>query len=281
MTGLQVDYKSTMYKTLLILFFTLFSQTVNATECVEKTFKEEHLNIYLCQNYSNYNETRTLLFKARAQILNDYIAEKIQSGQLQNKKIEIQLYDPLLTYNHLNISQGKNGYFVTYSGFASIQQLKTFIDYFADPNWAPFFTSDFEKVSSETISKQIEQFFLDNKTSKIEASQLNVWSLDHLKLDYVNDTLQYFAHASELQIAASSSLPIKINDRYLLFQNDSIFVLQGQEIIQTLRIDKPITEDYDIYVYAKWVNICIGGQDNWVYSYSYEMNKFHQRKTEK
>jgi hypothetical protein len=281
MTGLQVDYKSTMYKTLLILFFTLFSQSVNATECLEKTFKEEHLNIYLCQNYSNYNETRTLLFKARAQILNDYIAEKIQSGQLQNKKIEIQLYDPLLTYNHLNISQGKNGYFVTYSGFASIQQLKTFIDYFADPNWKPFFTSDFQKVSGETISKQIEQFFHDNKTSKIEASQLNVWSLDHLKLDYVNDTLQYFAHASELQIAATSSLPIKINDRYLLFQNDSIFVLQGQEIIQTLRIDKPITEDYDIYVYAKWVNICNGGQDNWVYSYSYEKNKFHQRKTEK
>ncbi len=272
---------NTLKKILLILFFTLFSQSVNATECLEKTFKEEHLNIYLCQNYSNYNETRTLLFKARAQILNDYIAEKIQSGQLQNKKIEIQLYDPLLTYNHLNISQGKNGYFVTYSGFASIQQLKTFIDYFADPNWKPFFTSDFQKVSGETISKQIEQFFLDNKTSKIEASQLNVWSLDHLKLDYLNDTLQYFAHASELQIAATSSLPIKINDRYLLFQNDAIFVLQGQEIIQTLRIDKPITEDYDIYVYAKWVNICNGGQDNWVYSYSYEKNKFHQRKTEK
>jgi hypothetical protein len=272
---------NTLKNILLILFFTLFSQTIKATECVEKTFKEEHLNIYLCQNYSNYNETRTLLFKARAQILNDYIAEKIQSGLLQNKKIEIQLYDPLLTYNHLNISQGKNGYFVTYSGFASIQQLKTFIDYFADPNWAPFFTSDFQKVSSETISKQITQFFLDNKTSKIEASQLNVWSLDHLKLDYINDTLKYFVNASELQIAASSSLPIKINDRYLLFQNDSIFVLQGQEIIQTLRIDKPITEDYDIYVYARWVNICNGGQDNWVYSYSYEKNKFHQRKTEK
>ena len=157
-----------------------------------------------------------------------------------------------------------------------LAQLKTFIDYFTDPNWKPFFTSDFEKVSSETISKQIEQFFLDNKTSKIEASQLNVWSLDHLKLDYLNDTLQYFVQASALPIAASSSLPIKIKDRYLLFQNDSIFVLKGQEIIQTLRIEKPITEDYDIYVYAKWVNICNGGQDNWVYSYSYEKNKFHQ-----
>lgn len=269
-----------IHQTPAILFVLLFSQTIKATECIEKTFKEEHLNIYLCQNYTNYNETRTLLFKARAQILNDYIAQKIHAGQLQNKKIEIQLYDPLVTYKHLNISQGKNGYFVTYSGFASIQQLKTFIDYFADPNWVPFFTSDFQKVSSETISKQIDQFFLDNNTSKIESSQLNVWSLDHLKLDYVNDTLKYFANSIELKISATSSLPIKINDRFLLFQNDSIFVLQGQNIIKTIRIDQPITEDYDIYVYPKWVNICNGGQDNWVYTYSYEKNTFQKRKYE-
>jgi len=66
-----------------------------------------------------------------------------------------------------------------------------------------------------------------------------------------------------------------------LFQSDSIFVLQGQEIIKTLQIEKPITEDYDIYVYEKWVSICNGGIDNWVYSYSYDKNKFHKRKTEK
>jgi len=270
-----------MKRTFLILFFSLFSLTIKATECVDKTFKEEYLNIYLCQNHSNYNETRTLLFKARAKILNEYIGEKIKSGQLQNKKIEIQLYDPVLTYNHLNISQGKNGYFVTYSGFATIQQLKIFIDYFTDPNWKPFFTSDYQKVSSETISKQINKFFQDNKTSEIPLTRLNVWTLDNLKLDYLNDTLKYFVNSIELDIAATSSLPIEINDRFLLFQSDSIFVLQGQEIIKRHKIENPITEDYDIYAYDKWVNICNGGKDNWVYSYSYDKNKFHKRKTVK
>jgi hypothetical protein len=200
---------------------------------------------------------------------------------LKNKKFEIQIYDPVLTYNHLNISQGKNGYFVTYSGFATIQQLKIFIDYFTEPNWKPFFTSDYQKVSSETLSKQINNFFLNNKTSEIKSTQLNVWSLDNLKLDYVNDTLKYFVNSIKLDIAATSSLPIKISDRFLLFQNDSIFVLQGQEIIKTLKMEKPIIEDYDIYVYEKWVNICNGGKDNWIYSYSYEKNKFHKRKTKK
>ena len=36
----------------------------------------------------------------------------------------------------------------------------------------------------------------------------------------------------ELDIATTSSLPVKINNRFLLFQSDSIFVLQGQEIIK-------------------------------------------------
>ena len=268
-----------MKRTFLIVLFSLFSLQINATECVDKTFKEEHLNIYLCQNYSNYNETRTLLFKARTKILNDYIGEKIKSGQLQNKKIEIQLYDPVLTYNHLNVSQGKNGYFVSYSGFATIQQLKIFIDYFADSNWKPFFTSDYQKVRSEIISKQIDDFFLDNKTSEVTLTQLNVWTLDNLKLDYLNDTLKYFVNSIQLDIAATSSLPIKINDRFLLFQANSIYVLQGQEIIKIFKIDNPITEDYDIYKYEKWVNICNGGKDNWVYSYSYDNNKFHKRIT--
>lgn len=274
-----MTYNNIMKRTFLIVLFSLFSLQINATECVDKTFKEEHLNIYLCQNYSNYNETRTLLFKARTKILNDYIGEKIKSGQLQHKKIEIQLYDPVLTYNHLNVSQGKNGYFVSYSGFATIQQLKIFIDYFADSNWKPFFTSDYQKVRSETISKQIDDFFLDNKTSEVTLTQLNVWTLDNLKLDYLNDTLKYFVNSIQLDIAATSSLPIKINDRFLLFQANSIYVLQGQEIIKIFKIDNPITEDYDIYKYEKWVNICNGGKDNWVYSYSYDNNKFHKRIT--
>lgn len=274
-----MTYNNIMKRTFLIVLFSLFSLQINATECVDKTFKEEHLNLYLCQNYSNYNETRTLLFQARTKILNDYIGEKIKSGQLQNKKIEIQLYDPVLTYNHLNVSQGKNGYFVSYSGFATIQQLKIFIDYFADSNWKPFFTSDYQKVRSEIISKQIDDFFLDNKTSEVTLTQLNVWTLDNLKLDYLNDTLKYFVNSIQLDIAATSSLPIKINDRFLLFQANSIYVLQGQEIIKIFKIDNPITEDYDIYKYEKWVNICNGGKDNWVYSYSYDNNKFHKRIT--
>ena len=268
----------TMNKALLLLFLSFFSSIIKATECVDRTFKEEFVNLYLCQNHSNYNETRTLLFKTRAKILNEYIAEKIKSSLLANKKFEIKLYDPVLTHNHLNISQGKNGYFVTYSGFATFQQLKILVDYFANKDWKPFFTRDIEKSSDASIDRQINQFFTEHKTSEITLPQQNVWTLDNLRLDYTNDTLRYYVTSTLLDIQATSSLPVKIQDRYLLFQSNTIFVIQGQSIIKTQKIANPITEDYTIYTTEKWVNICHSGKDNWVYCYSYDKNCFYKRK---
>lgn len=274
-----LSFNKIMNKFFAIFLLSLISLTLKATECVDKTFKEKHLNIYVCQNLSNYNETETLLFKARAQILNDYIGEKIKSGVLRNKKIEIQLYDPILTSKHLHISQSEKGYFVSYAGFATIQQLKTFIDYFANPNWKPFFTSDSDEraENNEAISKQIAQFFLDYKTSEIPTARLNVWTLENLRLDYAEDKLGYYINETQLQIKPNASLPIKIQDRFLLFQADSIFVLQEQKIIKTFKIDNPIAGDFDVYTHHNWVNICEGGKENWMYSYSYSKNKFYKR----
>mgnify|MGYP003682996823 CR=1 FL=1 len=58
-----------------IIFMIIFL-SVQATECVDRIFSESHVNMYLCQNYSNYKETRTLLYEARVKVLNDYIFKK-------------------------------------------------------------------------------------------------------------------------------------------------------------------------------------------------------------
>ncbi|HEU4496143.1 MAG TPA: hypothetical protein VFR70_03755 [Flavobacterium sp.] len=266
-----------MSKTFLILFLSLLGQASKATECADRIFKEEHVNLYLCQNYSGYHESRALLFKIRTKILDRYISEKIKSGELQDKKFEIQLYDPILSYARLEISQGRKGCFVAYSDFATIQQLKTFIDYFANPGWKPFFTKDYTKATSEAIHRQIGKFFRDNTTKEAVLPQLTAWASHSLRLDYVNDTLAYFAGSTFLKIKAASSLPVKVRDRFLLFQPDAIFVLQGEKIIKTIKIAEPILGDYDIYSYPGWANICDGGPDNWVYSYSYAKNRFYRR----
>ena len=266
-----------MKKVSLLIFLLLFSLKIVATECVGRIFQDEYLNLYLCQNHSNYNETRALLFETRAKILNTYISERIKSGQLKNKKFEIQLHDEFLTFGHLFISQNKNCYFVSCSGFPTIHQLKSFVDYFAKNDWKPIFISN-NQIKDSEVSKQISNFYKNNlSTDALGMEQLLVWNKDNLNLYYINDTLKYFVNSIQLDIKSTSSLPVRIQDRFLLFQEDAIFVLQGQEIITSISTTYK-SEDYDNYIYNKWVNICIGGVDNWIYSYSYDKNHFYKRK---
>jgi len=265
---------------LLFILLLIFYNAVKATECVDRVFKADKVNVHLCQNYSNYHETTSLLFKARTTVLSTYIQERIKTGQLKDKLFEIYIYDQVLTYQHLELKKDQNAYVVNLSGYPTLQQLATFVDYFTKADWKPFVTGDYQKVSHDIISKQIEQFFSDNSPSPLTAipqDTPSIWRKGDLHLDYFNDQLKYYIGSTPLSIRPTSSLPVNINDRVILFQSDSIFVLKGRDIILQIKIDKPIEEDYDIYTFNQWVNICNGGQDNWVYSYSYDKNKFFKR----
>jgi hypothetical protein len=267
---------------LAIILFLISWQWVDATECVDRIFKEEKINLYLCQNYTNYRETRSLLFKARTKVLNDYIKMKIEKGELADKKFEIQIHDAILTYPHLELTQGKNGYFVALSGFPELSELISIIDYYTRPDWTPYITGDYQKISSETIIWRINHFY-EKYTSlnTIAHDPFVIWSENEVRLEYSNDHLKYFIDDTALTVSATSSLPVRMKDRYLLFQSDSIFVFHGKELIQTFRTGDSIPEDYYIYIYDKWVNICHGGEHNWLYSYSYDKNQFYRRKYEK
>lgn len=266
-----------IYLLFLLLTLGIHSQ---ATECVDKLFEEENVNLYLCQNYSNYHETRTLLFKARTKALNDYIKTKIKSGQLQNQKFEIEIYDQVLTYHHLELTQKNNHYLIHVSGFPTLEQLIAFVNHFTTTDWKPFSTSHHQDVGPEIISKEINTFFQNapvfNATEVIQ-HKFTVWAKGNWHLDYYHDSLHYFVGVFPLAIRPTSALPVAIQDRILLFQTDTIFVMKGKSVIQKMPVNQPISEDYDVYAFDQWVNICHGGHNNWVYSYSYTKNKFYKR----
>ena len=142
-----------MKKIFILSLFALLSMQAKATECSGRIFQEEKINLYFCQNHSNFSETRALLFKAKTKVLNDYIKDKIAKGELEDKKFEIQIYDQILTH---------------------------------------------------------------------------------------------------------------------------IFVVQNMQIIKSIKVEFGIYEDFNVYLYPKWVNICWGGTDNWLYGYSYENNSFYK-----
>jgi hypothetical protein len=93
--------------------------------------------------------------------------------------------------------------------------------------------------------------------------------------------LKYAINDTTVSFKVNATLPVKIQDRYLFFEEEYIYVVQNMETIKTFKIEKTYLEnytgeDYTVYVYSKWVNICWhSDKDSWFYSYSYDKNKFY------
>ncbi|CAN5411596.1 hypothetical protein BH10BAC1_BH10BAC1_13180 [soil metagenome] len=260
----------------LILTLFLFANFVRGTECVDRTFLYDHIDFHLCQNYSNYNETTSLLYKARANQLNKFIANLVGKGVLKNKKFTIEIYDPELTYNYINISQSNNSYNIDCSGFLSFEEIAKMIFYFTQADWGSF-TYDPSKVKDQSQTRQkllniINKYSLPDISSYVSDSA-PLWQLDDLSLIYNNDSIHYYSNGKILPYKPTSNLPIKIRDRYLFFQDDRIFVHKDSTIL-TFKISEVEEQDYVINGYEKWVDIGLGAE-HVLYSYSYDKNKFY------
>jgi hypothetical protein len=272
--------RSNMKHLVTIILLLGSTAMAHATACVDKVFKHDHINLYLCQNYSNYDETTSLLFKARTQRLNSFIKDLINQGKLENKKFEIQLWDGNLTFNHIMVSQNSKGYHVSLSGYASFKQLAEIINYFTQADWTSY-VYDPDKVKDrdrvrENFEVKISEYTLPN-LEQYTSTKLILWQIDSISMTYVNDSLFYFDSDLRLRYTPSSNFPVKIHDRYLFFQANGIFVYHDKKEMLQLRIDsKGINEPYSITdVYAKWVNIGYL-PDKYIYSYSYEKNRFYK-----
>jgi len=255
---------------------------VHGTECVDRTFQYDHIDFHLCQNYSNYNETTSLLYKVRAKQLDKFIADLVDKGLLKNKKITIEIYDPELTYNYINVSQSKSSYDIDCSGFLTFEEIAKIIFYFTQPDWTSF-VYDPSKVDPS----KARQIFLNliNKYTLPDISiytsdNIPLWQLDNFSLTYSNDKIYYSSNGQFLPYKPTSNLPVKIRDRYLFFQEDSIFVRQGESTILSFKIPEIEEQDYSVFSYDKWANIGFGTA-NVLYSYSYDKNKFYNIRKKK
>ncbi|SHE38348.1 hypothetical protein [Dysgonomonas macrotermitis] len=270
-----------MRKLFFIICFIISVSQAKATVCVDRTFKEEHLNLYLCQNYSSFRETLGLLYQARAKVLNDYIAEKISRGELKEKRFEIAIYDQNTTSPRMEISQGQNGYFVDVSGYLSLDELIALVDYFASSEWKPLFTPSYEESDYSERSIRIKERFFEKykPRNRQETDPVEVWSSGDIKLIYSSDQLSYFWDNTKLNTDTDTNLPVQIKDRYIFFSNSRIVVYTDKKVIKTLDIsDSSFSEDLTVEPYDNWVNIGWSA-DNWLYSYSYDKNRFYKLET--
>jgi hypothetical protein len=232
--------KTAMKKSAIILVICsilLVPATTKASNCEFITFKEEKINLAVCSNYGRIGETGYLLFEARVKVLNNYIKDKIAKGELKDKKFEIAIQDPVYM-QYLNITQGKNGYFVSMSGFPwpTLEKLITIVDYFAKPDWTPLIayfhgdeneTEEAQERRFNAYGRRIDNLFKSNINKKPIAYQpFTIWERDGVALEYAGDSLRYSVAGTIMPFKTNSTLPVKIQDRYIFFQQDSIFVLQ-------------------------------------------------------
>jgi len=255
----------------ILCLFALSARQAKATSCEDRIFQEEKINLYLCQNSSGYSEISTLLYKAMTPLLNEYIKDKIAKGELEDKKFEIQIWDGILSVTHLVLTQGQNGYFVSTSGYSSLLELLAIVDYFSNPDWEPFIAS----VYQDSGLRRIDNFFkkyISTYANKYQS--FTVWEKDGITLQSYDGLLRYLIDDTPLSVSVYHNLPIKIQDRYLFILRDSIIAVQDMQTIRSIkREDNALTRDLIFTAHSKWVNI---GRDeeNWLYSYSYEQNRF-------
>ena len=281
--------------TLLLLIFAFYT-TAKASHCAEWTFQKEHINLFLCQNASTINgrnRERALLFRAKTIALNELIKNKIENGQLENKRFEIQIWCSMLSPRRLELTQGRNGYFATMSfeEFPSMEKLIIIVNSFANPDWQPLISFFNHRRHGETEEesyrrwnadiRRIDNFFAQNAiTEPVEFSPVTVWEHDGIALELTSDGLRYAIDGERLSFLADIwHSPVRIGNRFLFFQQDwrytvRIHVVENREVIQVLETStEPLTVDeLEVEVGSKWVNI--GSWRGWVYSYSYEENRF-------
>ncbi|HPG12920.1 MAG TPA: hypothetical protein PLU37_15410 [Chitinophagaceae bacterium] len=250
--------------------------SAKGTECITIEFKYDHLHFNLCQNYYDYNETVTLLYEARSRQLNNFINDLIKTGKLKDKKFFIDVYDPKLTWDYIFITQSKQGYNIDCSGFLDFKELAELVYYFTQPDWSSF-VYDPSKVKNRHNTRMkllsiVERYSLPDIKPYLSSDSL-LWESDGFSLKYNEDRISYYRDEELLPFKPTSSLPVKIQDRYLFFQDDSVFVLKGRSVIKTFRFPEENRGDCNVKVYRKWVNIS-WHSDEPQYTYSYDKNKF-------
>lgn len=256
-----------------------------ATECSYSNFTEKHIEVELCQYHAK--KSMELLYSARVKVINEYIAEKIKAGELENKKFVINMAEPDFTWQYAHMKRNKSVYYIEIGRIhLSLERLKLIVDAFCNP---AFTSIELPPESDFDILKKMDSILTGyakgTTHSNIFNQQRVVWQQDSLCITYTSkgDSLYYMLHGKTLPYGINFSMPSVIQNRYIIpvalntgYGVDYFLVYEGNKIVNKYKLpDTDFYDEYDIhsYVAGSWVNFC--RYNLCMYSYSYDKNKFY------
>ncbi len=271
---------------LLILCMSYIS--LQGTNCCDRFFIEQHVALAICNNYDRGAEKKALYYKGVTKALNDYIALRIKRGELENKRFDIYMLDPILTCQHYSLTQSSKAYYIQTGRHLNLEELMCMVDEFTKPDFTAIDIGLWEYKDENSYNKQlkrlerIEETLLNKRLPKADTDTIrNKEYVTHhhnkLKIVYKDDKVRCFIHDKEIE-NKMKGLPWIIKDRYI-FQEDGVFkVYQDSLLIKTFRYKEEYSEYMDACVFTKWVNFIENRYSE--YSYSYDKNKFYHIRKE-
>jgi hypothetical protein len=272
-----------MKTTAFVLWCVLSTFTLCATECVDRQFIHPHIDFTLCQNYSNYAEIRTMHFQQRAELLEKWWTEAVPEAKRGNVKFTIQVLDYVLTFNHLQIERFGDSCSISVSGFVSLAQLASYMNYCVSAgfkpmpfNWhQPPPNTDSLREASETLLRR----YFPASVKKYSDEKNRLWIGGPYTLMCCGDTLWYTCGDEVMRIKPQSTLPFQVKDRWLFFEHEYFFVLEGCKVMEEEKVNENFVR-YEDYRLEEWNgDIRIGyGSDLHYYLYNYAENSFTEVK---
>lgn len=278
-------------KIVALLFFTISCVVAQATVCSDRFFLERHVNLAICKNHGRGLEEASLYYKGVTKALNDYIELRIKRGELQDKKFEIYMLDPILTRPHFSLTQSSKGYYIQTGRALSLDELISLVDEFTQPGFTAIDMGLWEYKDEQDYDRQtkrlerLEERLLNKNLPQEDISIIKnttyiIHQQNDLKITYINDKVRCFIQDEEIKVDLKG-IPWVINDRYILQESYVFKVYEGSALIKTFRYsDEEWDSEYmEAEVYSKWVNFGLYGNPQ--YSYSYDKNRFYYTGNEK
>lgn len=267
------------FYSIIIIF--VFSINAESTERTYLNYTHSNLNFSFCYNLTSYDPLEHLYYKGLSTLINEHIIEKVQNGELDNRKFEIQAGCTIFgSHPSIEVSRNKNGFFVFIHGGTNLYQLVRVIDYFASDSWQSF-CYDIEKtdpnIALKTFNGILDKVIGSPKLDILKKRNIKVWQRGRLKIYFKSDALIYSIDDQKFDYKVSNPLPANLRERLFIVKNSTIHVIEENKIVleQTIPdFDDEMPYFYSIVPYKDWLNVYYGQEP--VLSYSYEKNRFYK-----
>lgn len=236
--------------------------------------------------------------KGLAMLLDDYVAAQVAAGRLPDKRLHVSHADG---WNEpdppLRVTRNRHALFIQGAQALDLRNLLRTIDGFGSPDWTSFCDEGGASAATALSAEQeasrrarvLARFerVLDRRVREpdvgaFRARQVIVHQVGELAVVYRHDELFYLLDGKRLGIEPSGFLPVRVGDRYVLQDGESIVAVERGEVVATHELgvggvpggarhcDLPLRA----VAHSAWVNVSCHRSHTIVLTYSLRSNRF-------